>query len=432
MQLPLRKYSWRWLLSGLFGFALSAFLFHEYCAFDPLLGYDAAGHILHLQYIANEGMLPTTSFYSSSNPPAYYLAGALIWKISHDIFAVQSLSLILFLLSVWLFYSALSERHLPWLVKWGLTAYFALLPLSLNYAVMIFNYVFVNFFALLLLLFLWKDSGRRSLGWRDAALIAAISSLAILSSLSGLAVWAVGFWFLLARPKVGAESRTKLLLIFALASFVILAPYLAYRAQAQGCIFCTLHRGGTPTRWYVPYNPRVYLHFDRTLFSEPVYVPGRPDLDGHLSYLYATWFGDYWNYLNTDGEKPAGGNVVTPSRKRDLVILLWLGLPIAIGSLWLVLRRLRFVMRSGGFFRGQAFYSGLPLVAGFLFYAQFFVYFHRYRETVLFHSGYLWPCLVLLCWIAAEDLPKISRGWRLSVSGYLIGFSLFSAWTFWF
>lgn len=424
-----KPWLWRAILVFFFG-GLFLFVLHDFTVYDPLQGYDAPGHVQHLKYIAEKGELPPPGFYSSSNPPLYYVVASVIWNVTQSLKAVQAMSAVLFLVGIVLLYRVLALQQVPRLGRLGITAYFSLLPLSLNYPLMIFNYVFVNFFSLLLLLVLWHRGSKSPVRKTEAILFAALCTLAILSSLTGLALWAIGFWYLFAFPGLSLSHRRKLTAIFCLTSLLILAPYMAYREKRFGCTFCSLHRGGKSEKWYHPYQPRFYLHFDRSVFTKPYFSPGDRSLDGSNSFLYVTWFGDYWNYLTMEPWEQ-GQRAVPEKRARNLRLLMWLGIPIALGSIWLVLQRIRALGKWRSVFRADGFQTALPLICGALFYAQFFAYFHRYRESVLMHSGYLWPCLVLFCWMVADRWHRFSPAQQVIVSGYLLLFSGVSAYTFW-
>jgi hypothetical protein len=193
-----------------------------------------------------------------------------------------------------------------------------------------------------------------------------------------------------------------------------------------------LHRQVQKQPWYEPFKPRWYLHFDFSIFSKPNYASGQTNRDGMATYLYATTFGDFWNYLNPNAKVEARNDEISPTRKRGLQGLLILAIPIALGGLALVFRKgWQFV---GGRFRNRSvgFSTATALVGISLFWAQFLAYIHRYREVVATHAGYLWPCLILFCWLVGDALDKM-QPWRAqAVCVYLLVFSGISAYVFWF
>ena len=411
-----------WKLSLLlFVVTLAIFSIRNVLVYPAELGYDASGHLGHLIYLAENGKAPPNTLYSASNPPLYYWIGAGIWKVTQSRKALQVFSLLLYFLGCWLFFDLLRGNQVARLPRLALTAYYAYLPLSLNYPYMIFNYVLLNFLAVAAFHALSRFCKLRTLGYQNALILALLATLAVLTALSGLALWALCFFFLALSSDLKRAARVRLLAVYCSASLVVLTPYLAYRKMSFGCVLCSLHRGEerSGVRAFVPMAPRKYVHFDFRVFDRPVYSPEVGYLDGVSSFLYATWFGDYWGYLSTQGETQVSQWKADQLFGRRL--LMWMGIPITFATLYLFYRRRKVASLR----------EALPLVGIALFFAQFFAYIHIYRSEVTWHSGYLWPCVPLVGWIAGDFLTRSSTQARSVVCGYLLVFSAASAVVFW-
>jgi hypothetical protein len=386
---------------------LAAFHLHNFVVYDPRWGYDGASHILMVSLYARSVEFNPVALYAGTNPPLYYLLAGKILSAFDSLKVVQALSLLLFSLNLTVMWIALRRvcRDSP--LRWPILVFFAVNPLHLAYAYMVFNYslaqaIAIGFVGGLLILAVRVDLPRPLLVASGLGLAAAAG---VWTSLTNLALLPIGGVFLLLHPALTRRTRILAIALFLGVGLAAIAPYVALKNLEEGCVLCTRNRPVTTHAFYEVYPARYYYWVSLRPFHQP-HVPHFWK-DGMWPVLYQTYFGDYFNYLVGPryaliDRDPAlvkvGPHSTDAGRDGKLELLNYLGLPLAAAMLaalalavWNSWRYLR--TRHPGLFVDL-----IVCVSSVIYLAQFLAYIHRYPDYVNIHAGYLFPITAPL-WI---------------------------------
>jgi hypothetical protein len=413
---------------------VGGFNFWNFFHYQPLWGYDGYQHIGAIRYLLSHLAMPTSG-YASTNPPAYYTAAALILYLFGFLKAVQFLSLILYSINLALLARLLWQATGSSWLRWGLLTLFALLPVHLAYAYMVFNYSLSTNLAILALFLMRSYLSRPEPTLRRIVLAALVTGAGVLTALNNLFLIPTGVC--LALLGAGRFSRRALAALFFLGvTTSVVAPYALFRQKTAGCFFCTGNRVSTAVSVLEVYPKEFYYHLSVAALDQPFFP--HHHRDGLWPILYHTLFGDYYGYLvperltDASGARPGlvstGRHFVDSARIRQLNCLSRIALPI--GFLFLA-AAVSLTRKSFWWLRGQrtaltreAVFS---VIAGGALFCQFLVYIHRYPNYVNIHAGYLFPGVFLLC---AESARLVRGRWTAVVVAALAIYCAAAYWTF--
>ncbi len=143
------------------------FHFNNLMIYKPEWGFDGNGHLGLIRYFAKYHSIPDVRFYGVSNPPLYYVIGAYIYGLFglNSAKLVQLFSFLLYIGNLYFLSRTLSLFSKDRLFRYALVAFFAFLPVHLNYAYMTLNYSlshfieFATFYLILKYLYEGRDRG---------------------------------------------------------------------------------------------------------------------------------------------------------------------------------------------------------------------------------------------------------------------------------
>jgi len=386
---------------------LALFHVHNFVVYDPGWGYDGAAHILLVRLFSESMEFSPLGVYGGTNPPLYYVLAGRILTSLDSLKAVQAFSLVLFATSLIVIWIALRRLCGDSPLRWPILVFFALNPLHLAYAYMVFNYSLAQTIALCFVCALMVLAGRGGLA-RPAVAAAALglsAAAAVWTSLTNLALLPIGAAFFSCYPSLSKRTRVLATAVFLGVSLTTIAPYAVLKNLEEGCSFCTRNRPATARSFSEVYPARYYYWMSLRPFHQP-HVPHYWK-DGMWPVLYQTYFSDYFNYLvgpryaltgKAPGLVTVGPHSTDALRTTEFTLLNYLGLPLAGAMLaalamsgWNAWRYFR---------RGQAdlFVDVIVCLATLAYFAQFLAYIHRYPDYVNIHAGYLLPTTVPL-WI---------------------------------
>jgi hypothetical protein len=420
---------------------LALFHVHNFLFYDPAWGYDGLPHILLVRLHSASAEFDPLAIYGGTNPPLYYLLAGKILSATNSLKAVQAFSLLLFASNLIVIWIALRRvcRHSP--LRWPLLLFFALNPLHLAYAYMIFNYslaqsIAITFVSMLLILAMRDGRPPPKLVAPGLGLAAAAG---VWTSLTNLALLPIGAAFLFLHPSIPRRTRRLQTLVFLVVGLAAIAPYAVLRNVEQGCFLCTAHRPATTRPFYEVYPARYYYWVSLKPFHQP-HVPHFWK-DGMWPVLYQTYFGDYFNYVvgpryALSGQGPALTKVIPHStdtlRNGELTLLEYLGLPLAaalVAGLAISVRNSYRYLKTE---RPELFVDLIVCVSSMAYFIQFLAYIHRYPAYVNIHAGYLFPITAPLWVQVAYRLapgPGVSLYGRILVAA-LVLYSTLAAATF--
>jgi hypothetical protein len=269
--------------------ALAVFHLHNFLVYDPAWGYDGPAHILVVWLNARSVEFDPTRVYAGTNPPLYYLLAGKILAATHSLKAVQALSLLLFLTNLAVIWVTLRRVCQASPLRWPILTFFALNPLHLAYAYMIFNYALAQAIAVALLcaLVILAVRGALARPFLVAPALGLGAAMGIWTSLTNLALLPVGAAFFLLHPALVRRTRVEATVVFLATSVIAVSPYVALKNLEEGCFLCTRNRPTTTSRFYEIYPARYYYWVSLKPFHQP-HVPYFWK-DGMWPVLYQTY-----------------------------------------------------------------------------------------------------------------------------------------------
>jgi hypothetical protein len=396
-----------------------------------------------IEILAQRGDWPTTG-YAASNPPLYYYLSAMILRLTGSLKMVQLMSLFAYLPCVFLFYKIAGLCTGKWSVRYAFTAFFALLPVTLNYAFIVFNYSLGHAFSLLAVFtLLYMVTARRATFLLVCAL-GVIAGLGLLTSLTNLAMIPVTVGSVLVLPRFNLQKKAALLTVFLAITGVTVLPYYKYKVETYGSFLSAPNKGAKTNRGLTEIFPlRYFYNINMDMFEKP-YVHNYLG-DSLWIRLHQTMYSDYFNYLvgerlssSNAGEneaRVARGEMFTTNphyidaeRITKFRVLNYLGIPISLlVAICFVARSYRAVQELRA--HDRRYLTGFVLMlTAVAFFMQFLAYIFRYPYFQCVHAGYIMPACFALLLITIECVAK--KKWALFVSAYLLVFALYSAYTF--
>ena len=387
--------------------SLALFHLHNFLVYDPGWGYDGAAHILLVRLFSESVEFNPLGVYGGTNPPLYYLLAAGILSGLKSLKAVQALSLALFTSSLGAIWIAVRQVCAGSPLRWPILVFFAVNPLHLAYAYMIFNYALAQAIAVTFVcgLLILATAGALSRPLLTAAALGLSAATGVWTSLTNLALFPVGAAFFACFPSLSRQTRVLTAAVFLAAGLAAVAPYAALKNLEEGCYFCTRNRPAT-TRSFSEVYPARYYYW---VSLRPFHQPNVPHYwkDGMWPVLYQTYFSDYFNYLvgpryalagHGNGLTAVGPHSTDALRTTEFTVLNYLGLPLAAGMLAAFAISARNTWRYLTDGRPENFIDLIVWLASLAFLAQFLAYIHLYPDYVNIHAGYLFPITVPL-WI---------------------------------
>jgi 4-amino-4-deoxy-L-arabinose transferase-like glycosyltransferase len=375
--------------------------------------------------------------YGATNPPLYYWVAAKIYQVFRTDKSVQLFSWVLYVINILLFRVTLSRFKVRRLFANLVALFYALMPLTICYGIMILNYTLANFL-MVVVLYLYArviEDARPSHGMILALIAASLG--AVFSSMSGLAALCTTFVVLLFLMNRPLAQRKRYAALMAGVSLLVYGTYLFNRSQQINCTFCTKHRNVNPWldhRQYLRVSGQASIHW-----RKPYYPNGFKSSIPLL--MLETYFADYFNYLAprhlwSNPEKRdwdyVGPYFVDPLRRYQMVAQTWLGVPLLFAFLYACW--LRWKTRAESRQRPHHALRLAYLVFCGLTVFQFVCYFLQYREWLAIHAGYLYPISFIGCLLMAGVYghARLRESWKsLTVGALMIVYSLLNVWTFW-
>ncbi|HSX57850.1 MAG TPA: glycosyltransferase family 2 protein [Candidatus Saccharimonadales bacterium] len=427
--------------SFIFGFILFSLLavltLNNFLHYDPSWGYDGQYHLRYIDYVSKNFRIPTEIFYTS-NPPLYYFVAGVILKIFPSLKAVQFLSILFYSLEVGFLLFLLNRLYKNRYLTYTITFFFAMLPITLNFGYMVFNYSLSFFFSLSILTILVSLIKKQAINFKWVLLLSLLTSLGILTALNNLAILLVVIFFLLFFPYAKFLSKLKFLLLTVVVTLVVVGPYYNFMIANYKCFFCTTNRIKTTLTFDKVYPPEFYNKIDLTVLDNPI-SPNHLKDAGLWLMLHQTLFGDYFDYLvdartqhftkgNTTGLLNTGWNFISVRKVLKLKAMEFTALPIAL----MLIATLFLNLKDGFLFlffnRKEKFLNFIIALTSFGVFFQFLLYILNYPDYVNIHAGYLFPAIFLLL-ISVPQYFKHKYIFPIVIYN-LLAFSLLSYYTF--
>jgi len=411
---------------------LVLFHVHNFLLYDPTWGYDGRAHTLLVQLYSKSVEFDPLTVYGGTNPPLYYVVAGKILEATGSLKAVQAFSLLAFASSLVVIWMTLRTVCPGSPLRWPIFVFFALNPLHLAYAYMVFNYALaqtmaVAFICVVLLLATREGRPPPTLLAPGLGLAAAAG---VWTALTNLALVPIGAAFLSLRPSVPRRTRLLTTIVFLVVSLAAIAPFAAVRNLEQGCFLCTANRPISRRPFYESYPAHYYFWVSLRPFHQP-HVPYFWK-DGMWPVLYQTYFSDYFNYVvgpkhalagTEPGSIKVGPHSSDAARNDAFTVLNYLGLPLAAAMLTAFVFSARNTWRYFSDRRPDRFVDVIVCISSIVYLVQFLAYIHRYPDYVNIHAGYLFPMTVPLWIQAAYRLgpgPKVSTGGGILIAALML------------
>jgi hypothetical protein len=388
---------------------LIVFNINNFIKYSPYWGFDGPGHIYLIRYISEFWSFPKEMVYGVSNPPLYYFLAAVLLKIFNNIKIVQLFSLILYFIDLYLLSKCINVLSKNTILNYSVLCFFALLPLNLHYAYMIFNYPLGHFFAILIIYLMIDSFLKESLSKKQIVLISLLTILSILTSLTNLIFLPLLIIYLVLFPYLNLKHKLSAILIVAFVNALFLYPYYVYKVNSYGNFLHITHRTKNKvniSELYKTYPLKFYYNFDLNSFNLP-YAPNYMK-DGMWILLHQTLYSDYFNYqvdskhssdtIPTKGLINTGQHYIDKDKAMKFTGLNYMGIPISFFFLIVILSSLKnsflFILDQK---KTEYFLDLISLTAILLFFVQFLVYILQYPSYVNISSGYIFPAIFILC-----------------------------------
>jgi hypothetical protein len=413
------------------------FHFNNLYKYSYLWGFDAAAHTQFIEHINTQKKLPADKNYASSNPPLYYLTASWIYTYFPNMKVLQLFSFLLYILDIILLHKSLQLVSKNTFLNSSILIFFSLLPVSLIFSYMIFNYPLGNFFAIVTFYLFLKSIQSKVMTNRFIIQAAIFSSLALLSSLNNLALILTSALSILLFPHYSLGKKMKSFILYGSLVMLILSPYILFKINTYNCFFCTFNKEKTELKPFNIYPSNFFVSFDPLELKEPFFQLG--DMENSMwTVLHETLYTDYYNYLVTEKythndymEK----NYVSTSwhyldQRKILpsIIMNYLGIPISAFLFFVVYKSITgavtFIMGNKKYFIDT--FIAIIIVS---FCSQFFIYLVTYPGFTDLSVGYLYSCLFIMCLGLAHYYSK-SRRFALILSVLLAIYSLASYYTY--
>lgn len=431
---------------------LVVFNINNFFKYSPTWGFDGKAHMYLVKYVAQYWQFPKEWVYGVSNPPLYYFVAAFIYNLFkiHSFKIVQFLSLVIYVADLLLLSSSLRKLMANEWLHLAIVVFFALLPVHLHSAYMIYNYGLSNFFALVLFYLMLYFYQKEKVEIAAYVWIGACAVAGVLTSLTGIAYIACSIVYFLFIPSLSFKKKAIRTSILLLVMALLLYPYYEYKTKTFGSFFKITHRTASNVKaleFYKVYPLGFYFNFEMKAFKEPYITDEFRDpayRNQHLNWgawtiLHETLYGDYFNYqvdaTSSDEGKDrtglihTGRHYISPQRARLLTVLNFVGVSISVLFLFVVMR---WLLNSGLFFilrRKDLFIDMIFLVTLVLIFSQFFVYMLEYPDYVNISSAYIFPGIFLLSLGLARFLK---HRWAVYLTVVLLLlYSATSYYTFW-
>jgi hypothetical protein len=416
---------------------------NNFILYNPQWGYDGAEHISSIIKIATEHHRANEG-YASSNPPLYYYLAATIYKLTKSIKFIQFLSLISYLGYLFLLYRLIGLFRDNWFIKYSFTAFFSLLPLTINYAYMIYNYAWGHLFSLLGIYIILKIAQKRRMEFVFSVFLGLVTGFGILTSMTNLSLVAIVMSVFALFPKVTISKKIIHMVLFAVISCIIVMPYYNFKTKKYGDFLSAPNKGiKVHVKLTEMYPLKYFCNLNIDMFKKPFALNYLEE--SFWIRLHQTTYGDYWNYLVN--ARNSNENAIQNDRRvkegklfktsphyidnvriAELKILNYLGLPIALTLI--VFFMISVYKTFFLFIRGDNEYiTHFALVTTVIvFYLQFFAFIFSYPFFQCVHAGYTLPAFFALLLILVRNVSNKQITYILSA--YLLLFAACSFYSF--